>query len=167
MKNGWKGKVIDTFRSLYDKTHFRVQRNGKLSPVILNSIGVNQGGITSGLMFCKYMSDLSEHLSKQFGIVMSNDVIMHTLWCDGLIIFPDSVDGLQRHLNGLQKFWSRNKIIVNETKTKSMGFGKAGQFAVYYNGNVFRQVEEYKYLGTIIRPIKRWNQDVFYQKILV
>ena len=51
MKNGWKGKVIATFRSLYDKTHFRVKRNGKLSPVILNNIEVNQGGITSGLMF--------------------------------------------------------------------------------------------------------------------
>ena len=57
VKNGWKGKVTDTFRSLYDKTHFRVKRNGKLSPVIPNNIGVNQGGITSGLMFRKYMSD--------------------------------------------------------------------------------------------------------------
>ena len=43
-----------------------------------------------------------------------------------------------------------------------MGFGTAGQFAVYYNGNFIKQVEENKYLGTIIRPIKRWNQDVFY-----
>ena len=164
MKNGWKGKVIDTFRSLYDKTHFRVKRNGKLSPVILNNIGVNQGGITSGLMFRIYMSDLSEHLSKQFGIVVSNDIIMHILWGDDLIIFSDSVDGLQKQLNGLQKFCSQNKIIVNETKTKSMGVGMAGQFTVYYNRNVINQVEEYKYLGTIIRPIKRWNQDVFYKK---
>ena len=29
-----------------------------------------------------------------------------------------------------------------------------GQFAVYYNGHVIRQVEEYKYLGGIIRPIE-------------
>ena len=63
MKNGWKGKAIDTFRSLYDKTLFRVMRNGKLSPVILNNSGVNQGGITSGLIVRKYMSDLSEHIS--------------------------------------------------------------------------------------------------------
>ena len=48
-----------------------------------------------------------------------------------------------------------------------MGFGMVGQFAAYYSGNVIKQVEEYKYLGTIIRPIKRWNQDVFYQKLLV
>ena len=92
---------------------------------------------------------------------------MHILWGDDLIIFSDSVDGLQRQLNGLQKFYSQNKIIVNETKTKSMGFGMAGQFDVYYNGNVIKQLEEYKYLGTIIRPINRWNQVVFYKKLLV
>ena len=44
-----------------------------------------------------------------------------------------------------------------------MGFGMACQFAVYYNGNVIKQVEEYKYLGIIIRPMKRWNKDVFYK----
>ena len=45
IKNGWKGNVIDTFRSLYCKTHFRVNRNGKLSPPVLSTLGVNQGGI--------------------------------------------------------------------------------------------------------------------------
>ena len=55
IKNGWKGKVIDTFRSLYSKTHFRVKRNGKLSPPVLSILGVNQGGISSGLMFWKYI----------------------------------------------------------------------------------------------------------------
>ena len=44
-----------------------------------------------------------------------------------------------------------------------MGFGMASHFAVYHNGIVIRQVEEYNYLGTIIRPTKRWNQDVFYK----
>ena len=133
----------------------------KLSPVILNNIGFNQEGMTSGLMFRKYMSDLSEHLSKLFGIVVSNAIIIHILRGDDLIIFSDSVDGLQRQLNGLQKFCSQNKIIVNETKTKFMDLGMAGQFAAYYNGNNIRQVEEFKYLDTIIRSKKRWNQDVF------
>ena len=64
------------------------------------------------------------------------------------------------------KVWWGNLFDVTkfmETKTKFMGFGMTGQFAVCHNGNVIRQVEEYKYLGTIIRPIKRWNQDVFYK----
>ena len=111
MKNGWKGKVIDTFRSLYDKIHFRIKQNGKLSPVILNNIGVNQGGITIGRIFRKFMSNLSEHLYKQFGIVLSNDIITHILWDDDLIIFSDSVDGIQRHLMTFKSFVLKTKSL--------------------------------------------------------
>ena len=163
IRNGWKGKVIDTFGSLYTKTHFKVKRNGRLSPPILSNIGVNQGGITSGLMFRKYMSDLSEYLSKQFGVVVSDDIVMHVLWGDDLILFSDAVHGLQRQLHGLEKFCSRNKIIVNETKTKAMSFGATGQIKVYYNEKMIMQVDEYKYLGTIIRSTKRRNQDLFFR----
>ena len=60
MNSGWKGRAIDTFRGMYRKTHFRVKRNGKSSPTLLNNIGVNEGGVASGLNFRKYMSDLCD-----------------------------------------------------------------------------------------------------------
>ena len=53
LKLGWGGRVIDTLRNLYSKTKFRVKRNGMLSSPILNEIGVNQGGICSGILFGK------------------------------------------------------------------------------------------------------------------
>ena len=43
------------------------------------------------------------------------------------------------------------------TKTKAMSFGATGQFKVYYNGSIIMQVDEYKYLGTIVRSTKRRN----------
>ena len=94
IKNGWKRKVIDTLRSLYRKTHFRVKRNGKLSPTLLSNIGVNQGGIASGLMFRKYVSDLSDHLFKEFGVVIEDVIIAHTLWADDLVFLSDSAKGI-------------------------------------------------------------------------
>ena len=51
MNRGWKGLVINTLRNLYNKSNFRVKRHGQLSPAIQNWTGVNQGGISSGLMF--------------------------------------------------------------------------------------------------------------------
>ena len=51
MKCGWYGKVIDTLRSLYTKTKFRVKHQGWLSHLIDNVMGVNQGGIASGFLF--------------------------------------------------------------------------------------------------------------------
>ena len=43
-----------------------------------------------------------------------------------------------------------------------MSFGATGQIKVYYNEKMIMQVDEYKYLGTIIRSTKRRNQDIFF-----
>ena len=51
MKGGWSGRVIDTIQNLYSKTQFRNKRHGKLSIPISSLLGVNQGGIASGLLF--------------------------------------------------------------------------------------------------------------------
>ena len=161
IKNGWKGKLIDTFRSLYRKTHFRVKRNGKLSPPLLSNIGVNQGGIASGLMFRKYMSDLSDYLFKEFGVVIEDVIIAHILWADDLILFSDSAKGIQRQLDGLRKFCASNKVIVNEIKTKSMCFGADDKVEINFNGKPIEQVQQFKYLGTVVRSIKRRNQNIF------
>ena len=123
-----------------------------------------KGGIASRLMFRKHMSDLCDYLSKEFGIVISGDIIAHILWGDDLILFSDTVEGLQRQLIGLQKFCSHNKIIVNETKTKCMCFGTVDNFDVHFNGKLIEQVPRYKYLGTIVRCTKRINQNIF-QKV--
>ena len=48
IQSGWCGKIIDTLRDLYSKTHFRITHQGKTSPNIENLIGVNQGGNASG-----------------------------------------------------------------------------------------------------------------------
>ena len=53
-------------------------------------------GIASGLMFRKYMSDVCDYLSREFGIVISDDIIANILWGDDLILFSDTVEGLQR-----------------------------------------------------------------------
>ena len=44
-----------------------------------------------------------------------------------------------------------------------MSFGATGQIKLYYIEKMIMQVDEYKYLGTIIRSTKRKNQDTFYR----
>ena len=67
--------MIYTFRNLYHKTQFRVKWSGKSSAPLLNNIGVNQGGVIIGLFFfSKYLSSFSD-LSKQLGVMMSDDIL--------------------------------------------------------------------------------------------
>ena len=160
-KNGWTGRVIDTLRNLYAKSHFRVKPNGTLSPAIPNQTGVNQGGISSGLLFRKYMAHLGKYLNSEYGVVLFDEIIVHLQWADDLILFSDTQQGLQKLLNGLHKFCHNNHMVVNETKTKVMCFGKQLDPDLYFNGKPIKQVATYEYLGNTIRYINRCNQDLF------
>ena len=161
MKSGWYGKVIDTLRSLYRKTSYRVKKDGWMSFLITNILGVNQGGIASGLLFRKYLSDLDEYLKTKFGICVGEIIITHILWADDLILITDEENRMQNHLNGLLEFCKKNLAIVNEIKTKCMGFGKIKKVTVKFNGKIIEQVDRYKCLGNILSPINRCNADPF------
>ena len=159
---GWSGRVIDTMRNFYSKTYFRIKLNGRISPPIANHVGVNQGGNVSGLLFRKYMADLSKYLHTEVGICLGDSIVAHLLWADDLILLSDSVSGLQKQLNGLFRFCSDNMMIVNEMKTKVMVYGPANRNVVFkFNGKTLDIVDQYKYLGNITKSIKTWNGDMF------
>ena len=105
MKCGWNGKVIGTLRSLYTKTKFRVKHHGWLSHLVDNVLGVNQGGVASGFLFRKYMSDLGTFLDSEYGICVGEKITAHILLADDLVLIFDSEKGMQRQLDGLLKFW--------------------------------------------------------------
>ena len=164
MKSGWHGRVIDTMRSLYRKTYFRLKSNGYVSPPVLDTLGVNQGGSASGLLFRKYLSDLGEYLKKEVGICIDDEILAHLLFADDLILVSDTPGGLQKQLDGLYKFCADNLMIVNEIKTKVTVFGNVSGFEdtqFCFNGKTLDNVVAYKYLGNIIKQIKTASGDIF------
>ena len=161
MKQGYLGKVIDTLRSLYRKTYFKVKCNGMLSPPILDQLGVNQGGNASPTLFRTYLADLGEYLTKHVGLCISDTIVAHLLWADDLVLISDSEQGLQKQLDGLQKFCSKNLMIVNELKTKVLVFGSQLKANVHFNGKHIEQVENYKYLGNILTTAQSHKGDIF------
>ena len=52
-------------------------------------------------------------------------------------------------------------MLVNEIKTKVMAFGTKLSIEVLFNGNYIEQVEEYKYIGNIIKAVRNHRADVF------
>ena len=99
------------------------------------------------------------YLSSEVGIAISNKIIAHILWGDDLILFSDTPSGLQKQLDGLLKFCSNNKIIVNEIKIKSMCFGTNENLNMCFNGKPIQQVTQYKYPGVIVRYINKVGHE--------
>ena len=56
INSGFNGKVDDTLRNLYTKTTSKVKLGSMLSPLLENTMGVNQGGILSPFLFPKISS---------------------------------------------------------------------------------------------------------------
>ena len=70
IKSGLHGRVINTLRSLYNKTCFRVKHGGYASESIRQVVGVNQGGNASPIIFRKYMSDMRDYLDENTRVVL-------------------------------------------------------------------------------------------------
>ena len=161
IEHGWSGRIIDTLRDLYKKTHFRIKKGGKISPIIENIMGVNQGGNASGFLFRKYMADLSDYLKSEFGVTIGSKVLAHILWADDLILMSDTLCGLCKQLDGLKYFCVKNQMSVNALKTKIMVFGPNQKVNVHFDDAAIEQVSEYRYVGCIIQAISNPYSDPF------
>ena len=124
-------------------------------------LGVFQGGSASGNLFRKFLEDASDYLNSKFGIVISHSLLAHLLWADDLVLFSESVKDMQKLLDCLMKFCSRNLMMVNETKTKCMVFGTRDEPDLFFNNIKIKVVDEYKYLGNMFSPSIRSNGDIF------
>ena len=146
---------------LYNKTSFRVKHQGWFSFLIRNLVGVNQGGVASGFLFRRYLSDLDRYLNTHFGICAGDMIVAHILWAVDLVLMAHSTDGMQVQLNNLSKYCSKNLQSVNEIKTKCMVIGHHEKLNLKFNGKGIEEVENYKYLGNIFRSLGRVTEDVF------
>ena len=160
-KSGLHERVIETFHNLYQKTYFRLKVQGKLSLYVFDSLGVNQGGSASDVLFRRYMADIGDYLNKSFGVFIEEIIIVYLLWADDLISISDSIQGFQKQLNGLLIYRSKNLMVANEVKTKYMIFGTREDTELYFDGKRIERVNDYKSLGNIISEIKAIGEDTF------
>ena len=107
------------------------------------------------------MANLSDYLDNEFRVVIGDTILAHFLQADDLISISDSIDRLRKQLEGLNKFCSKNQMLVNFIKTKVMVFGSSCEINVEFNGHVIEQVNEYKYLGCIFNSIQKAGADNF------
>ena len=94
-KSGLKGRVIDTLHNMYKKTCYRVKHNGKVSDIIPEDIGVNQGGVTSPFLFREYLADLKSYLDEFTGVCICEEIIVHGLWADDLYLLSENTSSAQ------------------------------------------------------------------------
>ena len=116
-------------------------------------IGVKQGDPPNPFFFNIYMNDLCSDLLDSNNIYtpkISDLAVPCLLGTNDLVLISESKEGLQQHLNVLEKYCKDWKLSVNTDKTKVVIFNKNGKLIekekAFYRKQGIDSVKGYKYL---------------------
>ncbi len=135
--------------------------NSQKSHFFITNKGVRQGEKLSTLLFALFVNDIEDHLlangCKYVNIdneALGNYIKLLVRMCaDDTIIITDNEENLEKVITCIEIYCGRWNLIVNESETKIIIFGKTKvktNFKFIYNEVELELVEHFKYLGLIV-----------------
>lgn len=162
-KLGIRGRIMTVLKSLYSQIKSSVLVGGKLSDFFENKIGVLQGEITSPILFSMFVNDCeSEFLQAGIQPLALQDLSLFLLlYADDMVLFSESIQGLQEMLDKLKSYTEKWSLTVNITKTKTMVFRKSGRTSQdekwFFDGKLLENVDSFCYLGLLLNYNGNFN----------
>ena len=156
-KYGFSGKISQVLRSIYNEVKCCVRTENAISEFFPCFRGLKQGCKCSPKIFSIVINTLATEIKDKckhgVQIVPNTPEISVLLFADDIVLFSDTVIGLQNQIDILHVAASRLGLSVNLQKTKVMIFRKGGHIAAHehwqINGQRLEVVNEYKYLGHV------------------
>ena len=155
LKNGIKGKLFQSVKSMYNSVKARVRSGSKLTDLINCTCGVKQGDSCSPVLFSIFINELAvEVINKgRHGVTFGIDILelFILLLADDIILLSETPIGLQRQLNSLQSSAVSLGLNVNMDKSNIIVFRNGGYLGIgerwMFQGMIMPVVNAYKYLG--------------------
>ena len=164
---GVHGKLLNSIISLYKNTEACVKNGFNVSEYFNCNIGVRQGCTLSPNLFTLYINCLADMVKKNGeGIQLQPDIstLSILLYADDIVLISDTIRGLQKHIDTLERFCNLSGMSVNLDKTKVMVFKNGGHLSKYekwhYKGNAIESVSYYKYLGLTFSCRNIWSKTI-------
>ena len=154
-KNGIRGKMLQCLKSMYCNVRVRIRCGSELSSAINCFLGVKQGDVCSPVLCSLFINELANYIIEKgrHGVTFFTDLyeLLILLLADDIVLFSETVVGLQSQLNNLQLAVSNLSLKVNMDKSEIIVFRKGGYLSSrekwIYNGVIMPVVNMYKYLG--------------------
>ena len=126
--------------------------------------GVPQGSILGPLLFVLYINDLPQCLQNCSINMYADDTVMYfTNLCTSEIARV-----VQDDLNRVVQWMESSRLILNQSKTKSMLFGslqnlaKSPNFCIQLYGKTLERVAKFSYLGVVSDENLSWKDYIEY-----
>ena len=167
-KLGMSTKMINMLKGVYQTVKARVITGNGYTDSFDCPWGVKQGCILSPTLFNLYVNDLPKYFKDRgiFQIPLIDQELSLLLYADDLVLFSDSVIGLQRQLNLLQEYCERWSLKVSREKSKIVVFRNGGKLRQYekwfYEGSRIETCTYFNYLGVNFSSVLSWthNQNI-------
>ncbi len=168
------GQLLEGIRSFYENTNASVRVNGELSESFNTEVGVRQGCMMSAWLFNIYMDGWIREmkvgvwdLGARLHVRGVEQPLVAGLYVDDTVLLAETEGMLQRIVNEFERVCKRRKLKVNAGKSKVMVFERAREQTIncakpyrvgadailgckIWLGKVMEEVNEFKYLGTIL-----------------
>ena len=155
IKSGVDGKLFDIIRSMYENVKLWVNYVGSLSDLFSCDVGLLQGEIISPFLFALFINDVELRFQENFnnGISVEQLQLYLLLFADDAVLFSETREGLQNHLNNLENYCRKWNLTVNVEKIKIVVFRKGGMLGQndkwFYVENELEIVNSFAYLGVV------------------
>ena len=125
---GINGIFYRNIEAMYENTEYSIKLSkGSLKPIKSN-LGLRQGCPLSPLLFNIYIDDIKYIFDETCNPTEIRETkINHFLYADDLVLLSLTKEGLQNCLDRLQNYCTKNSLIINIDKTKTMIFNYSGK----------------------------------------
>ena len=154
LKNNVSVKFVNLIRNMYKELQLCIALPNGLSLPFSSKVGLKQGCNLSPLLFNIFINDIPNLIDNSDGDppLLGNLPVSCLLYADDLVLLSRTQEGLQKSIEGLNKFSKKWYLEVNQKKTKCMVFskGRPKQFPEFCFGNkTLEFCDEYCYLGVL------------------
>ena len=144
-------KFYNVIKNMYSKVELQVKVGDVLTHPFKSLWGVRQGDVLSPTLFNIFVNDIPDALKDCAPAHYDNNIIQCLLYADDLIMFSETIEGLQKALDNVSGYCRKWKMDINIEKTKIMCLNQKDkvQPQFKYNQINIKFANEYKYLGII------------------
>lgn len=171
-------KIVRLIQDLHDGTRSRVRINREESEPFDTKSGLRQGCVLAPILFnivldhvlrqalnqdnkieilVKFDGKLQHRINEKMSIT---ERLSCLAYADDIALLCTSIGGLQDILNSLDTACAEVGLSISEEKSKVMAWNSNQTMEIYLNNTILEQVNEFRYLGSIISSDANDTSDI-------